>query len=226
MYIYADEIGSVVYVDHMGNDKRAVDSARVSLDGDDYTSNELTEKDVKLLDFLVKHKHTSPFEHSTLSVCVKVPLFVRSQIMRHRTFSFNEISRRYTSSNIEFYVPAEFNKQATKNLQCSTDEIVQGVSNLYEDAIMNAFESYNELLRAGVSRETARGILPQCLYTRFYMSGNLLNWYKFLKLRLDEHAQKEVQAVAKAVLTILLDKFPTCTRLFFKDEDKAFTLLD
>lgn len=226
MYIYADEIGSVVYVDHMGNDKRAVDSARVSLDSDDYTSNELTEKDVKLLDFLVKHKHTSPFEHSTLSVCVKVPLFVRSQIMRHRTFSFNEISRRYTSSNIEFYVPAEFNKQATKNLQCSTDEIVQGVSNLYEDAIMNAFESYNELLRAGVSRETARGILPQCLYTRFYMSGNLLNWYKFLKLRLDEHAQKEVQAVAKAVLTILLDKFPTCTRLFFKDEDKAFTLLD
>lgn len=226
MYIYADEIGSVVYIDHMGDDKRAVDSARVSLDGDDYTSNELTEKDAKLLDFLVKHKHTSPFEHSTLSVCVKVPLFVRSQIMRHRTFSFNEISRRYTSSNIEFYVPTEFNKQATKNLQCSTDEIVHGVSNLYEDAILNAFESYNELLRAGVSRETARGILPQCLYTRFYMSGNLLNWYKFLQLRLDEHAQKEVQAVAKAVLTILLDKFPTCTRLFFKDEDKAFTLLD
>lgn len=220
--IYGDGVGCVSLVDYMGNDKRAVNAARVSLLNDELAGfdAELDEGDVRLLAFLVREQHTSPFEHSTLSVRITCPLFVSKQIMRHRTFSFNEVSRRYTSKGLEFYTPSVLRQQAVKNLQCSTGEAVEdnaAARALYEQQVSTALVAYNELINAGVCREQARGILPQCLYTEFYMSGNLLNWFKFLRLRLHPHAQPEVQEVAQAVLTLLRQYFPITTGLFINE---------
>lgn len=222
-YIYGDNIGSVSFVDMMGDDKRAAHAARVSLLNDEFDAltDEVDEGDKRLIRFLAREQHTSPFEHSSYSVRIVCPLFVRSQIMRHRTFSFNEVSRRYTSKNLEFFIPSELRQQAEKNLQCSTDESVEDAlqaRQLYMGAVASALTSYNQLLEAGVCREQARGILPQTLYTEFYMSGNLLNWMKFLRLRLHPHAQPEAQAVAAAVKDMLCADFPFTMSVFF-DED-------
>lgn len=221
--LYDDGIGSVSLVDYMGNDKRAINAARVSLLNDelDGFDDELDEGDARLLAFLVREQHTSPFEHSTVSVRITCPLFVSKQIMRHRTFSFNEVSRRYTSKGLQFYVPTILRQQAVKNLQCSTGEAVEDntvVRALYERQVNVALVAYNELIDAGVCREQARGILPQCLYTEFYMSGNLLNWFKFLRLRLHPHAQPEVQEVAQAVLELLREYFPVTTAQFINED--------
>lgn len=223
IYIYGDAIGGVSLVDYMGNDKRAVSAARVSLLNDelDGFDDDLDEGERRLLAFLAREQHTSPFEHSTVSVRVTCPLFVSKQIMRHRTFSFNEVSRRYTSKGLEFFIPKTLRQQAVKNLQCSTGDAVQDNSaalTVYQDQIDTAFEAYTTLINAGVCREQARGVLPQCLYTEFYMSGNLLNWFKFLRLRLHPHAQPEVQAVAKAVLEFLRVQFPVTTDLFINED--------
>ena len=221
-YIYNDGVGCVDVVDVMGNDLRACHAARVSLLNDDTAGfdAELTERDEKLLGFLAREQHTSPFEHSAYSVRITCPLFVSKQIMRHRTFSFNEVSRRYTSKGLQFYIPEILRRQATRNLQCSTDEEVEnlpGVRALYEQQVKTSLEAYHQLLEEGVCREQARGILPQCLYTEFYMTGNLLNWYKFLRLRLHPHAQVEVQAVARAILEFINEDFPTTTQLFINE---------
>jgi thymidylate synthase (FAD) len=208
---------TVTYVDHMGNDARAAEAARVSFDGGSFGKDSLSERDVKLIRFLATENHTSPFEHSTLSVAIKCPLFVRSQIMRHRTFSYNEISRRYTSVNLEFYEFGGLRGQATKNLQCSTDELVphsQELKALIEGHNKLALEVYNRLIKEGVAREQARAVLPQSLMTSFVMTGNLLNWLKFLKLRLDPHAQPECKEVAEMCLSVMRSRFPETLRVF------------
>jgi len=208
---------TVAYVDHMGNDARAAEAARVSFDGGSFGKDSLSERDVKLIRFLAAENHTSPFEHSTLSVSISCPLFVRSQIMRHRTFSYNEISRRYTSFNIEFYEFDGLRGQATKNLQCSTDELVphsQELKALIEGHNKLALEVYNRLIKEGVAREQARAVLPQSLMTSFVMTGNLLNWVKFLRLRLDKHAQPECREIAQACCNILNLHFPHTADVF------------
>ena len=110
-YIYEDDIGCVELIDHMGTDKSAVNAARVSFLRDTKDQS-LTARDKKLINYLVSHNHTSPFEHMTVTYRVTVPLFVRSQVMRHRTFSYNEVSRRYTSENIQTWKPIEFRGQS------------------------------------------------------------------------------------------------------------------
>jgi thymidylate synthase (FAD) len=209
--IYGDGVGFVELIDYMGNDKRAVNSARVSFLKDKEEANpELNEKDKRLLRFLLREQHTSPFEHSVISLKLNVPLFVRSHIMRHRTFSYNEVSRRYTEEAIAFHTPHHFRKQASRNLQCSEGLLEQSeaIKNTYQLFISDALKLYEQLLNDGVAREQARAILPQCLYTSFYMTGNLLNWIKFLKLRLGEHVQPETKEVAQAIKAILSDLYP------------------
>ncbi len=119
IYLYGDEIGSVSLVDHMGTDLTIVNSARVSF-GNQKT--ELNDKDRRLIKFLVKHKHTSTFEHNVVTFKFVVPLFVRSQHHRHRTWSYNEISRRYTEKNMDFYLPSSFRTQHRSNRQASNPE--------------------------------------------------------------------------------------------------------
>lgn len=207
------------YIGHMGDDLTVVNSARVSFGKN---KEKIEEEDVKLINYLAKHKHLTPFEHCTLSVKVKCPLFIRSQIHRHRTFSYNEISRRYTSENLEFYVPDNFRKQHTSSKQCSDGDFVgfenDGLKAEMDNWHQSSLKYYEELIKLGVAREIARGVLPQNLMTEFWMTGNLRNWIHFLGLRVDSHAQKEVQDVARPILKIIKEKFPKSAEALFKHQ--------
>ena len=219
--IYNDDIGEVSLIDWMGDDRRAALAARASFleDLDGLASAEkLSIRDKKLLTFMIKEKHTSPFEHSTITFRIKCPLYIRSQIMRHRTFSYNEVSRRYTSNCIEFHIPQRFRAQSKRNLQCSTGGEVDHNDSLvawYTEQTNKAYQAYKLLLDSGVCREQARAILPQNLYSTFWMTGSLHNYIKFLKLRLDAHAQPEVQEVAKAMCLHMQDIFPETLEIFY-----------
>ena len=209
----------VDYINHMGDELTVVNSARVSFAG---SSQTLEEKDKKLIKYLADHEHMSPFEHLVLTVKIKVPLYIRSQIMRHRTFSYNEISRRYTDKNLEFYLPKALRKQHKNNRQASAEDLDildNGFIKLeIEDFHFDCLQFYNKLIKSGVCREQARGVLPQNLMTEFYMTGNLRNWAHFIKLREHEGAQKEVQEVADGVKKILLDKFKFAAETLFNKE--------
>lgn len=209
----------VKYLNHMGGDLSVVNSARVSFGKN---KDSIDEKDVKLINYLAKYKHFTPFEHCSLSVLVRCPLFIRSQIHRHRTFSYNEISRRYTSENIEFYEPEVYRKQHDKSKQCSAENFDEDTSNaireLVKESHSKALKLYNQLIDEGVAREMARGILPQNLMTEFWMTGNLRNWIHFLGLRVDSHAQKEVRDIARPILDIIKEKFPISAKALFEHQ--------
>lgn len=221
--IYGDGIGTVDYVEHMGTDLTIVNSARVSFGSH---KDELDDKDRKLINYLVNppdgKMHTSVFEHCVVTFRFKVPLFIRSQHHRHRTWSYNEISRRYTDSNIEFYEPQTFRTQAKRNRQASNEENTinpAGFSSIFGETAFDAIQEhhqhsldlYNQLMESGVCREQARGILPQNMYTEYYGTTSLLNALKFCALRLPKGAQWEIQQVAGAMLTILKDLYPIAT---------------
>lgn len=217
--IYGDGIGKVELVDYVGNDLTIVNAARVSFGKH---KEELDEKDEKLIDYLIRHKHTSVLEHNFITFRIKVPLFVRSQHHRHRTWSYNEISRRYTEENLQFYQPTQFRTQHKSNRQASNtedlinpwveepDQWIQG--RRVEDAVKDHHEEsvklYNKMMELGVCREQARGVLPQNLYTEYYASCNLSNLLKFIDLRTHEGAQWEIQVVAKACLDIATELYP------------------
>ena len=203
----------------------AVNAARVSF-GQDDLSSELTEKDVKLINYLVKHNHSSPMEHSNITFMIEVPLFVRSQHHRHRVWKFNEISRRYTEENIQFYEPKAFRTQHKDNRQASNPEnlinpnataicpgfiqskVVADASSLVARHHKISLDLYQSLMEQGVCREQARGVLPQNLMTRYYGTCDISNLIKFITLRTHEGAQWEIQQVAEAMRTIATDLFP------------------
>lgn len=203
----------VSYVSHMGSDLTAVNSARISFAGQ---SDTLDDKDKKLIKYLADNEHMSPFEHSSLTVIIECPLYIRSQIHRHRTFAYNEVSRRYTSENLEFFVPETIRKQSKSNRQASEGELdptkAQIALNHINMAHKATLSHYETLLSLGVPREQARGVLPQNLMTKFYMTGNLRNWQHFIELRLDAHAQVEVQEIAQQVYNIISEKFPESSK--------------
>ena len=200
--LYEDGIGAVEYVSHMGDDLTIVISARVSFGVE---KDELDDKDKKLINYLIKHKHTSTLEHCTVTFRFTVPLFIRSQHHRHRTWSYNEISRRYTEFGLQFYEPEEFRSQHKSNRQARTADMVAnaGASKLVKDHHQKRLELFQTLLDTGVCREQARGVLPQNLYTQYYGTANLGNLLKFVDLRIHEGAQWEIQQVAKAILKML-----------------------
>jgi len=208
----------VTYIDHMGTDITTVNAARISFNTE---KQELDDKDKKLIKYLSDNEHMSPFEHCVLTVIVECPLYIRSQIHRHRTFAYNEVSRRYTSENLEFFIPDSIRKQSKSNRQASDGRVDNNSAisaiDIMEDAHKFALNQYETLLAIGVAREQARGVLPQNLMTKFYMTGNLRNWAHFVKQRLDSHAQEEVQLVGKQVLEILYDKFPEATKALLSE---------
>ncbi len=229
--IYDDDVGSVDYVDHMGSDLTIVNSARVSFG---VQKSSLDGRDKRLINYLIKHKHTSTFEHNVATFKFTVPLYVRSQHHRHRTWSYNEISRRYTDKNLQFYAPNKFRTQHESNRQASNVEelINPDISHtmkdcLYppsfhyaSDAILNHHQAslslFNRLVERGVCREQARGVLPQNLYTEYYGTVNLNNLLKFISLRVHEGAQWEIQKVAEAVLEIATDLWPVAVESYRK----------
>ncbi len=218
--LYGDSIGAVEYIEHMGSDLTVVNSARVSFGK---KKDKLDDKDKKLIRYLVKHKHTSTLEHNVITFCFTVPLFVRSQHHRHRTWSYNEISRRYTDVDIEFYEPSSFRTQHKSNRQASNNnELINPVlipdlsdpdhgltaADCVSSHNAQSLRLYKQLMKEGVCREQARGVLSQNLYTQYYGTTNLNNLLKFIELRTHPGAQWEIQQVAKACLTIATDIWP------------------
>jgi thymidylate synthase (FAD) len=216
--LYGDGIGRLQLVQSMGSDATVVRSARVSF-GKDEQGDALTDRDKKLIRYLIRHKHTSTLEHCNVTFKCVVPLFIRSQHHRHRTWSYNEISRRYTDENLQFYEPSEFRTQHESNRQASKNELINPKIVMVNDNLLTASELvrqhnlasvnlYNSLMEAGVCREQARGVLPQNLYTEYYASSCLGNILKFVDLRTHDGAQWEIQQLANAMLKILEDLYP------------------
>jgi len=189
--------GYVELIDVMGNDDTVVSAARVSYLGE----SKGPKKDRGLIRYMMKNRHTSPFEHVVFQWKIKCPLFVRSQWHRHRTWSYNELSRRYTSEDIEFYIPDEWRAQDNNNLQGSDGEVkdTDSVYRAFYQSMAVGKQNYSYLLAHGVAREMARMVLPQNLYTIFYGTVDLHNLLHFIGLRADEHAQLEIQQYAIAM---------------------------
>jgi thymidylate synthase (FAD) len=219
----------VELIDYMGDDLRVANAARVSfakesdweitgwteeVDLDSRTVTEvaqykLSEQDTKLIHYLAKHGHWSPFSHCFLSFRIKAPIFVARQLAKHQVgLAWNEVSRRYVDSNPEFYVPDGWRKRAENVKQGSSDTEVYHDSSVYNVAVRTAVNAYDRLLDDGVCPEQARMVLPQSMYTEWYWSGSLYAFARVCKLRLDSHAQVETREVAKDIEKSLIQHFP------------------
>jgi len=189
-------------IDHMGSDLTVVNAARVSFDK---TSNELSHADIKLIYFLAKHQHWSPFSHAFLQFRIKAPIFVARQLGKHQVgLSWNEISRRYVDYEPEFYVPSKWRLRADNIKQgSSSEEIEYNITS----TMQYVQQTYDNLLREGVAPEMARMVLPQNMMTEWYWSGSLYAFARVCQLRLDSTAQVEVQEVARQLSAHCLTLF-------------------
>ena len=216
--------GFVRLVDYFGGDQRIVQSARVSYG----EGTKTVSQDGALIDYLLRHQHTSPFEQVVMTFHLKMPIFVACQWVRHRTGRMNEVSGRYSIMKDEFYVP-EADKvapQSTDNKQgraneafdkAKAEEIIDSLKKGQE----NAYENYSELIDEGLAREIARINLPLSLYTEFYWEMDLHNLFHFLKLRLDSHAQYEIRVYAEAILEICKKVAPMATASFMNHQNEG-----
>lgn len=195
-------------IDVMGDDLRVVNAARVSFDKEsswvDIGEDEgiLGDKDQKLLNYLAKHGHWTPFSHVIITMRETVPIFVARQRFKHMVgFTYNEVSRRYVDTPPEFFTPDSWRKTAENKKQGSSDDVLKNEDEIWANKYLNyvydaALSSYRELLKIGVAPEQARMVLPQSMYTSYYCTGSLAAWARAYKLRIDPHAQKEIQDLA------------------------------
>jgi thymidylate synthase (FAD) len=193
--------GFVVLVDYMGNDAAIVQAARVS-----YGQGTRTVRDDRgLVRYLMRHRHTTPFEMVEFKFLVRLPIFVARQWVRHRASSLNEYSARYSIVPDEYEVPLaeEVRHQSTRNRQGRGDplppEVVDRFRTDLDGVSQQAYAAYSKALDAGVARETARLVLPVAFYTQWYWKVNLHNLFHFLSLRLDAHSQEEIRLYAAEV---------------------------
>lgn len=210
--IHVLDHGYVRLVESMGSDLTIVRSARVSYNAD-WRTGEDAGKDEKLIQYLMRHRHTTPFESVTFTFEIKAPIFVFRQWHRHRTWSYNEISARYTELPEEFYVPRTVDigaqstatKQARTILDLTQEEMAMRAveREKYERHCRGAFDLYATLLSRGWPRELARSCLPVSTYSKMFGTVNLHNLLHFLKLRLDPHAQYEIRVYAEAILQLI-----------------------
>lgn len=216
--------GHVRLVESMGSDLSIVRNARVSYDAEWRTGDDAG-KDEKLINYLLKNGHTSPFESARFTFDVKCPLFVARQWMRHRTWSYNEVSARYSQLPAEMYVPdpnvlgvqSKDNKQMRDISEEMTDEQWASAvmaSETISAANQNAYDIYQNLIDNGVPRELARGVLPMNTYTHFFATVDLHNLMHFLRLRLHEHAQYEIRVYAEAMLELVRPAVPASVAAF------------
>jgi len=191
--------GFIRLVDSMGTDASIVQAARVSYG----EGTKGAEADKKLIHYLLKHDHGTPFEMVTFKWHVKCPIFVARQWQRHRMGSYNEISARYTEMEDQFYIPEQFRMQSVKNKQSSdttTELNHNGLREMVASECGDAYHRYEYLISRGVAREQARMILPVNIYTQFYWCVNARSLMNFIRLRADSHAQWEIQQYASALL--------------------------
>ena len=227
----------VELLDHMGSDLSVVNAARVSFEKtsewvnqaeldesyygpDSAVQPKLSDRDVKLIRYLAKHNHWTPFGHCFASFRVKAPIFVARQLGKHQVgLVWNEVSRRYVDSEPEFYVPSEWRKRAENVKQGSSDEAVtepinyrlagpKTVEQAYDRLVMHSQDVYQELLEVGVCPEQARMVLPQSMLTEWVWSGSLAAFARVCKLRLDPHTQKETRDVAEMIDAEMRRLFP------------------
>lgn len=210
--------GFVRLVDSMGSDLSIVRSARVSYNAD-WRGEHDEHKDEKLIHYLWRNRHTSPFEAVQFTFEVKAPIFVFRQWHRHRTWSYNEISARYTELDEGFYVPKldQITTQSTSNKQMRTKE-QHPDAGLIADFIYKTCDHsvliYRELIERGAPRELARSVLPVAAYSRMFASVDLHNLFHFLDLRLHEHAQYEIRVYAEAMLKLIEPVVPIAVEAF------------
>jgi len=212
IYLFGGQ-GYVNLIDYMGDDLAIVNAARKSLD---IEKDIFDKNDIKLLKYLWDNKHTSPFEMVEFKFAVKCPLFIARQWMRHRTWSYNEVSRRYTNENVEFFVPEILRKQSKDNKQASEGVHQDSIYWIDEmkDCNNTVIDLYNDLIGVGVCREQARGILPQNMMVDFYAKVDLHNLIGFLRLRDHPHAQWEMQEYARAIERLIAPIVPETMKLF------------
>lgn len=204
-----DGQGWVGLLNVLGDETTLVNAARVSFGK--FVST-MSARDIVLLRYLIENRHTSPLEHMVFTFVVHCPLFVRSQWHRHRTWSYNEISRRYTEVDIEFYVPPQVRAQSRDNRQASVDTLPAAqqaeARALMLAAHRAALDAFQRLLALGVCREQARGVLPQNLMTTFWATVDLNNLLHFLELRDHEGAQWEIRQYAQAIKQLVRPLVP------------------
>lgn len=210
--MYNDEVnvldhGLVRLIDVMGTDLSIVRNARVSYNAA-WRAGEDEGSDKRLLDYLYRNKHNTPFEAVTCTFEIKAPIFVLRQWHRHRTQSYNELSARYRELPEEFYIPEldQITTQSKDNKQMRTDnihpeaEIIQGTI-AHQNA--KAFQAYRTLIKQGCPRELARTVLPVGVYSHMFTTMNLHNLFRFLAERLHPHAQYEIRVYAQAMLDVI-----------------------
>jgi thymidylate synthase (FAD) len=204
----------VTYVDHMGSDLSVVNAARVSFgkksdwlprihNGE---AKALSAKDCRLIAYLARHNHKSPFNHTFTTFHVKAPVFVARQLVKHEYMPWNEISRRYVDEEPDFYTPKNWRGRSEDKKQGSSGEIFTDVSPNY--AYTAARETYRNLLMDGVAPEQARMVLPQSMMTEWYWSGTLHAFEKMCGLRLKDDVQEETRQVAEAIEDFMMELYP------------------
>ncbi len=230
---------SVELIDCMGTDLSIVNAARVSfdresdweylreIDADGEQVKCLSEKDNKLINYLAKHNHWSPFAHTCLSFRIKAPIFVARQLGKHQVGgTWNEVSRRYVDDEPEFYTPDKWRKRAENKKQGSSDEEVieidlglgsATIKNQHRLMLQKVTGLYKDLINSGVCPEQARMILPQNTMTTWIWTGSLAFFARVCKLRLDSHTQRETQEVAKDIERLTREKFPVSFNAFMEN---------
>lgn len=201
--------GYVRYIDHFGSDQRIVETARIS-----YKSPSKGEdQDKRLLHYLYRNRHTSPFEACNVTFNIKMPIFCMRQFVRHRTLRLNEQSGRYSEFAEEFYTPDVWRMRDTKNKQGSLpvadDEWWhEGNTRIAAESFKQSYAAYQDLLARGVAKEMARIVLPVALFTEIYVNVDVHNLMHFLNLRQDGHAQSEIREIADGMAEIAEQLFP------------------
>jgi thymidylate synthase (FAD) len=216
------------YIDHMGSDLSTVNAARVSFgkksewdvdyDNDMFTGeNVLSDRDTKLIHYLAKHKHISPFGHAFASFHIKAPIFVARQLVKHKFLRWNEISRRYVDDEPEFYVPGVWRGRSEDKKQGSDGDVSisvawydrdDGYNSWPEDSYFTALEAYQTMLELGVAPEQARMVLPQSTMTEWYWSGSLDAFAAMCRLRCAPDTQYETRIVADQISEKMKELFP------------------
>lgn len=201
--------GYVRYIDHLGSDERIVETARIS-----YKSpSKGEEADRRLLKYLYRMRHTSPFESCNITFNIKMPIFCMRQFVRHRTLRLNEWSGRYSELADEFYTPKVWRVQDTKNKQGSLDLVEDEEwhdenTRIAQESFRQSYAAYEALLGRGVAKELARIVLPVSLFTEIYVNVDVHNLIHFLGLRQDEHAQWEMREIANGMAEIAEQLYP------------------
>lgn len=220
-------MSSVELIDYMGDDLLVVNAARVSFSKEsefvwepESLSPSLQEQDKKLIKYLAKHNHWTPFSHPQIMMREKVPIFVARQRFKHMVgFTYNEVSRRYVDDEPEFFTPDVWRSRPEGSVkQGSGSDSIITIGNdrdgygdtylIYDHFIEAARDLYDDMLRCGVAPEQARMVLPQSMYTEYYVTGSLAAWARAYKQRIDAHAQVEIQELAKQWGKIIAPIFP------------------